>query len=216
VRAIGARFAGNPAILARIALAGKARNAIVGVVATGLATQTAFNAEVALVCRIAAVVVVLASAATDDETTRELIAPRQKADFTGRTRGVLVAQRVHIRASGAKGAGVAPRAASVRAAVWVATVGAPVEDAPVVYRAVARVNAAVQIDTGVASHIRRERRGSGFTTAGHSCSSQQNVSKETHRERRQPRNQQRVAGPLYAANGSASASSSHPGHIAGA
>ncbi|MBW2190739.1 MAG: hypothetical protein JRG93_14325 [Deltaproteobacteria bacterium] len=69
VRAIGARFAGDPTVHARIALAGKARNAVVGIVATGIDAQAASNTQVALVSRIAAVVVVLAGAATGDETT---------------------------------------------------------------------------------------------------------------------------------------------------
>jgi len=69
VRAIRPRLAGNATIDAYVVLAGKARNAVVGVITARLDTQTAFDAEVALVGRIAAVAVVCASTTTRDEAT---------------------------------------------------------------------------------------------------------------------------------------------------
>jgi len=69
VRAIRTCLAGNATIDAYVVLAGKARNAVVGVITARLDTQTAFDAEVALVGRITAVAVVRASTTTRDEAT---------------------------------------------------------------------------------------------------------------------------------------------------
>jgi len=143
VRAEGARLTGGPAIHACVAFACEARNAVVGVVATGLAAQATSDAEVALICRIAAVIIVLAAAATGDETSREIVASREKADFPGRARVVLVAQGIHVRASGTKGAGIAPRAASIWGATIWAGVGDAAVDTGIVDGAVAPIDATI-------------------------------------------------------------------------
>jgi hypothetical protein len=83
VWAIRSRLAGNAAIDARVVLARKTGEAVVGIVTIRLGgqTQTASNALVALVGRIAAIGIVVASAAARDKTPLDILATRGQTDF---------------------------------------------------------------------------------------------------------------------------------------
>lgn len=189
MRAIRTWLAGNATIDAYVVLAGKARNAIVGVIATRIDAQTAADALVALIGRIAAVRVVLAGAATRDETTREILAARRKTDFAHRAWVVGVAQRVRVWTGRAERARGAPRAIGSAFAAGAASSARAANSARAAVSshapgstnsAGAAINATVQIDAGIAFRAGRKRRSSGFTTTGRSCSGQKNASKETH------------------------------------
>jgi len=180
MRAIQTRLARNAAVDTLAVLASKARNAVIGVVTARIDAQTASDAQIALVGQVAAIAVVFATATAYDETTREIIAARRKTDFTHRTWIVIVAQRVHVwtrRAERARGAPRPTAAGAANSAGAGISSHSPRATNPV-NPAGAPIDASVQIDGGVAP---RGRRDSGFTTAGRSCSDQQNVSKETHR-----------------------------------
>ena len=186
MRTVQARLAGDTAVDTGVALAGKAGNAIVRVVTARIATQAASDAQVALVGRIAAVGSVVASAAAGDETTREVVAAGRKTDLTHRAWAVCVAQRVRVWTRRAERARGTPRAIDPAAANSTgADVSSHAPDATGSSRA--PVDAAVQIDASAAFRTGRKRGGSRFTTTGHSCSSQQNVSKETHCRSGSPR-----------------------------
>ena len=197
MRAIRTGLAGHAAVNTNVVLAGKARNTVVGVIAARIDAQTAADALVARVRRVAAIIVDLTRASTCDETPREIIAACEKTDFPDGARTVGVAKRIQVRARRAERARVTPRAAPIDTAtvatVGTATVSSPVgRDARVGTGVIDRsVDPAVWIDASVASW---ERGGSGFTTAGRSCSGQQNVSKETHRKQSSPATNSRSAG----------------------
>ena len=91
MRTVRTRLARNAAVDAGLVLASKARDAVVGVVAARLDAQTTPDAQVALVGRVAAVLVVLATAATGDETARQILTAGRKTDFAHRARLVRVA-----------------------------------------------------------------------------------------------------------------------------
>ena len=210
MRTVRARLAGDTAVDTGVALAGKSGDAIVGVVTARIGTQTASDAQVALVGRIAAVSLVLASATAGDKTTREVVAARRKTDLTHRARAVCVAQCVRVWTRRAERARGAPRAIDSAAATR-AAVSSHAPDAT--GSALAPIDAAVQIDAGAAFGTGRKRGGSRFTTTGHSCSSQQNVSKETHCRSDSPREAGlwAVLWPVLWSEGSALGSRSHPG-----
>ena len=184
MRTVRARLAGDTAVDTGVALAGKPGNAIVRVVTAWIDAQAASDAQVALVGRIAAVGSVVASAAAGDETTREVVAAGRKTDLTHRAWAVCVAQGVRVWTRRAERARGAPRAIDSAAATG-AAVSSHAPDATGSARA--PIDAAVQIDAGAAFRTWRKRGGSRFTTTGHSCSSQQNVSKETHCRSGSPR-----------------------------
>jgi hypothetical protein len=216
MRTVRARLAGDTAIDAGFALAGKSGDAIVGVVTARIGTQTASDAQVALVGRIAAVSFVLASATTGDKTTREVVAARRKTDLTHCARIGCVAQCVRVWTRRAERARGAPRAIESAAATRAAnSTGAEVSShAPdAAGSALAPIDAAVQIDASAAFRTGRKRGGSRFTTTGHSCSSQQNVSKETHCRSGSPREAglSAVRWPVLSRKHSALGSRSHPG-----
>ena len=190
--AIRPRLAGNAAIDTRIVLTREARDAVVGVVATRIDAQTASNDLVALVGRVAAIGVVFASAASCDKTTREIIATRGKADFTHGTGRVGVAQRIRVWTRRAERARGAPRAtASAPGATNSAGAAASCHAPRATESARAAIDASVRIDGGVAPTRRRD---SGFTTARHGGSGQQNVSKEAHGLVGNPPNEHRSLG----------------------
>jgi len=182
VWAIRPRLARNAAIDTRIVFTSEARDAIVGVVATRIGAEAASNAWLALVGSVAAIGVVFAGAAACDETTREIVATRRNTDLTHRAGRVDVAQCVQVWARRTKRAGGAPRATASGSTQSAGT--AVSTHAPRAVRATQSARAAgttidpsVRIYGGVAPNRRRDR---GFTTAGHGCCNQQNVSKEAH------------------------------------
>jgi hypothetical protein len=91
MRTVRTRLARNAAVDTGVVLASKARNTIVGVITARLDAQTTLDAQVARIGRVAAVLVVLAPATTDDETTRQVLAARRKTDFAHRAWLVRVA-----------------------------------------------------------------------------------------------------------------------------
>ncbi len=91
MRTVRTRLARNAAVDAGLVLASKARDAVVGVVTARLDAQTTPDAQVALVGPVAAVLVVLATTPTGDETTRQVLAAGPKTDFAHRARLVGVA-----------------------------------------------------------------------------------------------------------------------------
>jgi len=108
VGAVGAGFAGHTAVDTSAALAGKARNAVVGVVATGLGAQTPTDAWVALVRGLAAVLVHVAGSAPGDEAAREVVATGGQTDLADPAWGVVVAEGSRVRARRTEHAGVTP------------------------------------------------------------------------------------------------------------
>ena len=88
--AIRSGLAGNAAIDAHLVLARKARKAVVGVIATARnGAQTASNALIAFVGRVAAIGIVVASAAARDETALDIDATRGQTDFAAGGNAVL-------------------------------------------------------------------------------------------------------------------------------
>ena len=110
MRAVRTGLAGNPTIGAHPVLACKARDAVVGVIATRTGAKAAPDGQIAFVGWIGAIVVVLAPAAARDETARKVIAARREADFTDGAcvARIRVAERVGVWARWAKRAGGAP------------------------------------------------------------------------------------------------------------
>ena len=125
VRAVGARHARHASVHAHAVFAGKAGDAVIGIIASGLFAKTPADAEVALVGGIRAVPLVFASAATDHEATREILAARQETGLARRTGVVFVAESLRVRARGAKHGSLAPRTAAVGDAAARATVRSP-------------------------------------------------------------------------------------------
>jgi hypothetical protein len=190
VRAVGANLARDPAIDAGSALACEARYAIIRVVTTGLDAKAAADGLIAGVRGIVAVLVVLACASPGGEATGEALAARRNTNLTDGTGGFVVTKGIDSRASWAEGARVAPGQPAIQnAAVGDARVGSTVRDTRIT-----PVDPSVQIDGRVAPSISRDRGCSGFTTADHRRSGQQNVSKETHVQEG-PRDLQGSPGP---------------------
>ena len=211
MRTVRTRLARNAAVDAGAVLASKARNAIVGVVTARLDAQTTLDAQVARVGRVAAVLVVLAAATTGDETTRA--SPRSPSKDRLRPPRTAGPRRI-----------VRPGLGTPGKARWSCTMGHRLRlrshqarrcpsvlrcRRPPPARAVTAIDARVRIDAGTALRTGRKRGGSRFTTAGHSCSGQQNVSKETHCRSGKPAS--RGSRAVLWREDSASASRSHPG-----
>jgi hypothetical protein len=97
VWAIRSGLAGNAAIDTHLVLARKARKAVVGIVTTRLGAQTASNALIALVGRVAAIGRVVASAAARDETALDVIATRGPTDFATGGNADLTHGTGHVR-----------------------------------------------------------------------------------------------------------------------
>jgi hypothetical protein len=84
MRTVRARLARNAAVRTDVVFTSKARDAIVGVATARLDAQATSDAQVARIGRVAAVLVVLATATAGDETTRQVLAARRKTDFADR------------------------------------------------------------------------------------------------------------------------------------
>jgi hypothetical protein len=82
--AVRARLARNAAVDTGAVLTSKARDAIVRVATARLDAQATSDAQVARISRVAAILVVVATATTGDETTRQVLAARRKTDFAHR------------------------------------------------------------------------------------------------------------------------------------
>lgn len=160
MRAIRDRNAWDASVRADAVLAGETRHAIVGVVAARSRSKAPTGLGVAPVVRVAAIDVVLASAASGHETAFQIIASSLVAFIACRAGLVVITEVFFVGALQAKRAHATARPC----------VEAGVETA---------VRASVQIDAGVAATI-LDRGGSGITTASRRRNGQQHESKESH------------------------------------
>lgn len=155
-------------------LARKARDAVVGVRATSIDTKAAVDREVAFVRRVgSAIVVVEAGAPWRRKAPTEVATAGLEADLALPAAFVGFAEKLRIRARGAKCAGWARRNDATAAAHpgHATRAGLPSGTGPT--------------RAGASAGTARDGRGrSGITTAGHRRSGQQNVSKESHRQPR--------------------------------
>ena len=108
VRAIRAAGARDAPVDAGVVLARKPGDAVIRVVATGLAAQATTYARLTRVGRVFAVRVLLAGTASGHEAARKIAASGWQADLADRAGIVQVAQLLQVGAGGAEDAGVAP------------------------------------------------------------------------------------------------------------
>jgi hypothetical protein len=185
VRTVRALRAGQTTVYTGAIFTSETRDTIVRVVATRLNTKAPSDGSLAPVRRVGTVGVGVASAAPSHEAAREVLATGRQANFAYGTRGLVIAKLGRIRTGGTQLRGLAPGAAAIRGAAIGSGVGeAAVEpaifEAPIIGRGV-QVRAGIW-NRSIANDSGWDRRGRGFTTAGHGQSDQQSVSKEAHDE----------------------------------
>jgi len=168
VGAVGTGDAGNAAVSTCAALASESGKAVVGIIAAAAHAETAVDFLVAHVGGVSAVLVVLASAATADEATREVFASGGDTDLTGIAVYIRLAQGIRVGAGWTDSTSLAPGAttiglASIHPAIKVAT-----------------IDTAIRIGGGIAARIVGRHRGGRLATAGRDRSGQQEGSKESH------------------------------------
>jgi hypothetical protein len=179
-------------------LACEAGHTVVGVVASGLDSETATDQRLAGVVGVATVLVVFACAAAGNEAPEEVLAARRQTNFAGRAWVLGVAEKLGVWTRGTEGARVAP---------WAAAVGqAAVGRRAAVDRAV-EVDTTIEIDRCIASRIGGKRRRIGSAAAHRACGDQANVSKESH-------DREADDGGRLTVYGSVSAAYPHPGDVA--
>jgi hypothetical protein len=187
VRTVGKSFARNPPVDTGVVLTREARNAVVGIIATGLDAETAVNGLVTCIGRISTVLVLRADPATDDDAARKVFANGWNTVLTDGAGVVGVAQGVRIRAVWTARTSLAPgpttiRPATVDTAIRNATIQASVRrDAPVgprvIDRTAAQAAAAIRINIGDGSRVIGNRGGSLVAAARRGRSDKHQLSK---------------------------------------